>query len=236
MTRTTMLVTCLATLGLAATAHAHFKLNTPAAYSQQNSYGDPQKSAPCGQADPGNALVPTNAVTAVQSGSMLTISITETIPHPGFYRVAIAQDMAGLPADPTPPGDVTPCDKLTPTANPTLPLLADGLLKHTSPFSNTTQTMQVPIPAGMTCTNCVLQVVQYMSNHGLNNPGGCFYHHCAMVNISADAPPPSDGGIDPGGDGDGGTGCCSASPGSMATSLLGAAFVGLMLLRRRRAH
>jgi len=229
-----MLVTCLATLGLAATAHAHFKLNTPAAYSQQNSSGSPQKSAPCGQADPGNPVVPTNAVTAVQSGAMLTISITETVPHPGHYRVAIAQDMAGLPADPTVPGGATACDGLTPIANPTLPLLGDGLLKHTSAFSNPTQTMQVPIPAGMTCTNCVLQVAQYMSNHAKNIPGDCFYHHCAMVNISADAPPPSDGGIDPGGDGD--TGCCSASPGSAATSLLGAGLVGLMLLRRRRAH
>jgi MYXO-CTERM domain-containing protein len=37
--------------------------------------------------------------------------------------------------------------------------------------------------AGFTCQNCTLQVFQWMSNHGLNNPGGCFYHHCAAVNI-----------------------------------------------------
>ena len=46
---------------------------------------------------------------------------------------------------------------------------------------------QVPIklPDGFTCNNCTLQVIQWMYNHPLNNPGGCFYHHCATVNIVA---------------------------------------------------
>jgi hypothetical protein len=232
MVRINWLVTCLATLGLAATAEAHFKLMTPAAYSQQSAYGDPQKSAPCGQADPSNPVVPTNAVTAVQSGAMLTISINETIFHPGHYRVAVAQDMTGLPADPPVTAGSTACGSTVINPSPTLPLLGDGLLVHTQAFSNPMQTMQVPIPANMTCTNCVLQVTQFMSNHGLNNPGGCFYHHCATVNISPDAPPPSDAGVDPGGGG--GTGCCSASRGSAVTGGLGGLVVGLALLGRRR--
>jgi MYXO-CTERM domain-containing protein len=238
MTRTTLLVTTLAVLGLAATAEAHFQLNAPAAYSQQNApYGDPQKTAPCGPT--AGSLVPTNAVTAVQSGSMLEISITETIAHPGHYRVAVAQNMAGLPAAPTVAN--ANCNGLVPAANPTLPVLADGLLPHTAAFSNPTQTMRVPIPAGMTCTNCVLQVLEYMANHA--QP--CFYYHCAMVNISPTAPPPPppmiDAGIDPTGDAgtnpsgpNGSSGGCSTSRGSAASGLLGALVVGLALLRRRR--
>ena len=235
MSRTTTLATCLAILGLAATAEAHFKLNAPAALSQQSSLGDPQKSAPCGQADPGNPLVPTNMVAAVQSGTMLTISINETIFHPGHYRVALAQDMNSLPADPPVTAGTTACGSTVINANPTMPLLGDGLLVHTTTFGGATQTMQVPIPAGLTCTNCILQVTQFMSNHGLNNPGGCFYHHCATVSISANAPP--DGGIG----GDAGTtepgtetGCCSASPDAALTGLLGGLVVGLLALRRRR--
>lgn len=229
--RTPLLVLGLATFGLATTAEAHFKLNSPASLTQQSiMYGDPQKDAPCGGA--GTA---TNAVTAVQSGSMLSVSITETVPHPGHYRVVLAQNMAALPPAPT----VTDnnCDGLMPTINPTLPVLADGLLQHTV-LNPKTQTMQVPIPAGMTCTNCVLQVIQYMSDH----PQPCFYYHCATVNISPTAPPPPpDGGIDPGSDAgvtpdpqDPAGGCCSTSRESAATGLLGFAVVGLALRRRRR--
>jgi hypothetical protein len=225
-----MLASCLAMLGFIATAEAHFKLNAPAALTQQDADGNPQKSPPCG----GNPGTPTNMVTAVQSGSMLQISITETIYHPGHYRVALAQDTAGLP--PVPNVTDNNCNGLAPVANPTLPVLADGLLAHTAPFNPTTQTMQVPIPAGMTCNNCVHLVVQYMAQQG--QP--CFYSHCAKVNIAPTAPPPPDGGIDPGGDG--GTdqpgpadpgGGCSTSRGA-ATGLLGGLAVALMMLRRRR--
>lgn len=233
MSRTIVLATSLAMFGLAGTAEAHFKLNAPAASLQQAApYGDPQKTAPCGGA--GTA---TNAVTAVQSGTMLTISITETIGHPGHYRVALAQDMAGLPAAPT-VADAS-CNGLVPSSNPTLPILGDGLFRHTTQVSNVTQTFQVPIPAGMTCTNCVLQVLEYMANHG--QP--CFYYHCATVNISPNAPPPPDGGINPGADAgvdpaDPTGGCCSSSRDSATTgllgSLLGSLLVGLLLRRRRR--
>jgi MYXO-CTERM domain-containing protein len=241
MSRSITLATWVAILGFGGfggTAEAHFKLNAPAALSQQSNLGDPQKSAPCGQADPGNAIVPTNMVTAIQSGSMLTISINETVYHPGHYRVAVAQDMNSLPADPQVTAGTTACGSTVINPNPTMPLLGDGLLKHSAPF-NGAQTMQVPIPAGLTCTNCVLQITQFMSNHGLNNPGGCFYHHCATVSISPTAPPQTDAGIP--GSGDAGitdpgteTGCCSASPDAALTGLFGSLAVGLLAFRRRR--
>ena len=232
-------------LGGATSALAHFKLGTPTSMTVQDTLGGPQKSAPCGLSDtPGvmDESTKTNMVTTVQTGSMLSISINETIFHPGHYRVAIAQTMAQLPADP-PVTAVTgdPCDSTTIMQTPTLPVLGDGLLVHTTALSGT-QTMTVQLPAGMTCTNCVLQVIQFMSNHGLNNPGGCFYHHCATVTIADNAPDgppvvegdgaPTDagpsGGPDP-------AGCCSTQRDPM-TSLVGTGLIAFLLLRKRRAR
>ena len=57
----------------------------------------------------------------------------------------------------------------------------------------------VKLPAGMTCTGCVLQVTQFMTDHGSNTGGndGYFYHHCANVTIlpaaAPDAGPPDVG-------------------------------------------
>src|SRR4029079_14767179 len=79
----------------------------------------------------------------------------------------------------------TPCGSTTIMSSPVFPVIADGMLVHTAAFSGP-QSFTVTLPAGMTCTsNCVLQVVEFMSNHILNNPGGCFYHHCANITIGA---------------------------------------------------
>ncbi len=152
--------------------------------------GGPQKSAPCGQDDPGQPLTQSGKVTAFQEGQTISITISEVIPHPGHYRVSIAKDLASLPADPAVTAGSSACGSTIIQKNPQLPLLADGLLVHTSAFSGP-QTMKVQIPPGFTCDGCVLQVTEFMSSHPLNNPGGCFYHHCANVTVtgttSADA-------------------------------------------------
>lgn len=238
-------------------AHAHFTLQAPDSWAQQSSLGDPQKSAPCGQADPGLAAVPTNEVTPFSPGDRITITIDETIFHPGHYRVVLSPNgMNGLPADPpvTAVGS-DPCGS-TVISPATFPVLADGQLQHTSPFSGP-QSFQVTLPAGMTCTNCVLQVAQYMSNHALNNPGGCFYHHCAMISIQAsggsgggsggagggaggaaglDGGPAGTGDGGPSGGEDDGSGCGCAAAGLGATptpiALLVAWWFGRV--RRRR--
>ncbi len=167
-------------VALAAPASAHFKLLAPACYSEQDSLGLPLKSAPCGQADPGNPVVLTGEVTTLAQGQMLTITIDEAIFHPGHYRIAIAPDMASLPDDPPVTPGSTPCGTTEIDPSPTLPLLADGVLVHAAPFSGP-QTVQIPLPADFTCDHCIVQVVEFMANHPLNNPGGCFYHHCGDV-------------------------------------------------------
>jgi hypothetical protein len=57
----------------------------------------------------------------------MTVTITETIAHPGHYRVAIAQDEAGLPAEPIVTAGTTQCGSAPIDPNPSLPVLADGV-------------------------------------------------------------------------------------------------------------
>jgi hypothetical protein len=175
-----------------APARAHFVLQAPACYSQQDGVGSPQKSEPCGQADPTSPLVATGTVTHFQPGQTIDVTIDEKIMHPGHYRIALAADQSSLPPDPMVTAGSTPCGSAAIESSPTLPVLVDGILEHTTAFSGP-QTVQVTLPAGMTCDQCVLQVVEFMSSHPLNNPGGCFYHHCANISIGASADAASTG-------------------------------------------
>jgi hypothetical protein len=227
------LVVSLAILLGPASSRAHFVLQAPPNWAQQDTQGLPLKSAPCGQADPLTPAVATGIVTAFASGATVTITINETIPHPGHYRVVLSTTgRNGLPADPpvtaggTPS---TPCGSTTIQNPAVFPVLADGQLMHTSAITGS-RSFTVTLPSGMTCaSNCVLQVVEFMSNHALNNPGGCFYHHCADITIQAggggDAgtPPPS---------GDSGCGCTAGGSPVSAGGLL----LMVLFARRRRAR
>ena len=93
----------------ASSAHAHFRLIEPACYSEQDDLGTPIKSAPCGQADPGDPVVPTGAVTALVEGQVVMVEVEELVFHPGHYRVAIATDMDSLPDDPPVTAGTTDC-------------------------------------------------------------------------------------------------------------------------------
>jgi MYXO-CTERM domain-containing protein len=225
----------LALVGLSSTAQAHFKLNEPATTLVQAADGSPQKAPPCG----GNGTA-TNAVTNYMPGGMVTIKFIETVPHGGHYRVALAQDEASLPPEPTVTG--ANCGSAAIMANPTLPILADGLFVHVGGTLNGEQTAQIQLPAGMTCTNCVLQVIEFMTPHAPS----CFYHHCAKVTISATAPdagpsntpdastPGGDAGTNPD-NGDGtGCGCTTQDNRSGVLSLLAMLGVVGLISRRRR--
>lgn len=198
-------------------ARAHFVLDEPAAMSEQDAFGGPQKSAPCGLSDPGNSAEMTNDVTTYRAGQTITVTVSEVIYHPGHYRVLIAPDMASLPEDPPVTAGSTPCGSTTIDDTPELPLLADGLLQHDSAMVGP-RSVDVKLPDGFTCTNCVLQVVEFMSNHELNNPGGCYYHHCATVSVVADDGSPT---TNPGPS-------CAASAGGASWLV-----VALLLVRRR---
>jgi len=185
-------------------ANAHFVLIQPAASLVQNRLGDPQKIGPCGgvSANPGrgtpaNPGVPSGAVTNVKGGTDLPLLVTESIFHPGHYRVALARTMAQLPKDP----EVTvvqteqgPRSKGAVIQNPPAPpILLDGIFAHSErPAQVQSFDTMIPIP-NITCPNCVLQVIEFMAEHpGVAVDGGHSYHHCAILNITADPAKPLD--------------------------------------------
>ena len=225
-------------------SRAHFELQSPPSWMSQDSLGSPQKLGPCGDEGGGT---PTGIVTAYQSGQTVTVTINELIFHPGHYRIALSvNDRSELPAEPAvDAGANTPCGTAAIENPPVFPVLADDVFDHTAPFSGP-QSIQITLPSNVTCTHCTLQIIEFMSNHPLNNPGGCFYHHCADISLQTtpivDAGPgldaattPDAGGLD-GGAGDptqGGCSCTVAEPRTPAAGGLAAA-IGLTLLARRR--
>jgi len=226
------LAALLLVAAMGSVASAHFTLMMPAAYSKQDGLGLPEKSAPCGQADPGTPIEMVPGEATFAPGDTITVMVDVNIFHPGHYRVAVAQDEASLPADPAvTAGTGTPCGSAAIESSPTLPVVVDNLMIHTSAFSGP-QSVQVTLPAGMTCTHCLLQVVEFMSDHPLNNPGGCFYHHCARVSITSGGvvPPPAPD-VTPVVDSPA-AGCCDVR--GSTPNLAIAAIVLLALGRRRR--
>lgn len=208
--RTPLIVTALAAVYLApAPSRAHFVLQSPPAVYEQSNYGDPQKAPPCG-AD--GSEVGTGVVTAYMGGDKLMITIDETIYHPGHYRVALAiNDPSELPPEPPVTPNNTDCGTAPIDAAPVFPVLADGLWVHDAPFG-APQSVEITLPTDVDCANCTLQVIQFMSNHGLNNPGGCYYHHCAAISIQS-TQSGTTGGEETGGEGE-----ATASPTTTMTT------------------
>jgi hypothetical protein len=206
-------------------AQAHFMLQSPPAWMSQDSLGLPEKWGPCGDEDDGflDAAQPTNTVTAYQQGQTITVTITETIFHPGHYRIAIATDRSVLPPEPVVTAGITEGTTTTsacgnvPIQSAPYPvltdggatgfILADGVFTHTAPFTGP-QSIQVTLPSSITCTKCTLQVIEFMGNHALettpnaNNTvsvmNGCFYHHCADLSLQSSQP--GTGGAEAGSD------------------------------------
>lgn len=217
-------------------ARAHFVLQEPPASTEQDALGSPQKAPPCGDG------TDNGVVTAYAEGQTITITINETVPHPGHYRVALGLNGPNdLPDEPPVTAGSTACGSTVIQDPPVFPVLADGQLVHTSALDGP-QSFQVTLPAGVKCDHCTLQVIEFMSNHALNDPGGCFYHHCATVSIGTSEPTSvtttgaatssGAGGNDAGGDSGG---CAVATGGGGAASAaLVALAVAAAVTRRKR--
>jgi hypothetical protein len=195
------LIVAAAIACLTGTVDAHFVLVSPANSIVQNRLGDPQKIAPCGgqsanaaRGTAANPGVPSNAVTQIKGGSTFHVLVQETVFHPGHYRVALARTAAQLPADPvvtTRPSDRGEWSVSAVIQNPPVaPVLADGLFAHTERAPGLFEA-DVQIP-NINCLNCLMQVAQFMAEHGRNADGDFTYHHCAVVNITADPAKPID--------------------------------------------
>lgn len=250
----------LVSLALPLTAHAHFNLTMPPSIAKSTEGG--KGDAPCG---PDTQDKVANAtITSVTGGSVLMLKIDETTPHPGFYRFAISTT-----TPPTFPADnvvLGPNDKvLLPTdknvdsvkavvPNPSVfPVFADGKFDHTTvnnppvqSFPNATYPDQVIVP-NLNCEKCTMQVIEFMAKHSTNgDSAGFFYHHCALLKITADPNKPLDppgsaggaggasgssgaagaGGAPVSSAGSGGTGGASAGAGGVPPASAGAATAG----------
>jgi hypothetical protein len=191
----------------AGSALAHFVLMSPDSWSTQSAQGDPQKTRPCG-AEPGAGI---GMVTSFAPGDSVTIGIDETIYHPGHYRVSLAvNDRNELPPDPVVSPGASACESAAIQSPPVFPVLADGMLAHTTRFE-TPQTFSVKLPTDVSCTRCTLQVVEFMSAHG----APCFYYHCAEISILPGGVGTTDAGVQ-GGGGAPRAGASSAQAGGMS--------------------
>ena len=197
----TLLLVVASVATLATAVDAHFVLVSPAANSVQSRLGDPQKISPCGgvsanpaRGTPANLGVPSGAVTEIKGGTDFHLLVSETVFHPGHYRVALARTASGLPADPkvtTRDTEKGPWSVSAEIQNPPVaPVLADGLFAHTERPTGLMET-DIAIP-NINCKSCILQVIQFMAEHAKNADGDYSYHHCATVNITADPAKPLD--------------------------------------------
>ena len=188
------LVSAVLVAGVPAVIQAHFRLMEPASWLIEDERGDPQKSGPCGGSNTDYGK-PSYIVNQAVGGSTLHVKVQETIYHPGHYRVALAVNSpAELPLDPkatTMDTDRGPRSVSGEIQNPVqVPVLADGLFVHTAKVETPFQT-DVTLP-NISCKRCTLQVIQFMEQHGVNNPGMFTYHHCAVLQIAADPKKPLD--------------------------------------------
>jgi hypothetical protein len=221
----------------APSARAHFALEAPSSWMSQDAVGLPEKLGPCGdEYDGTDAATPTGIVTTFQEGQTITVTVDELIFHPGHYRIALAvHDRSELPAEPVVTPADTPCGSAAIENPAVFPVLADGVFDHTAAFGSP-QSVQITLPAGVTCTKCTLQVIEFMGEHPLNSPGGCFYHHCADIAIvasAADAGAGVDAAGSPAGPGaQAGCGCRAAGDRAKAAPWA-AALVAMLLVGRR---
>lgn len=171
---------------VATSALAHIHLDSPPSFQVTDALGNPQKTAPCGGA--GTA---SNVVTTVEAGSTLTVTWTDTIPHPGHYRISVAPNqMDFVTPVPVLSNGGTNCQSAPIESNPVLPTVADGVFPHTTGATGMVRSYEITVPM-MSCDTCTLQLMQFMASHA----PPCFYYQCATLRIVLpDAGAPMDAG------------------------------------------
>ena len=165
-----------------------------------DSLGNPQKAGPCGEAGTASGVV-----TTVEAGSQLSVEWTDTIFHPGHYRISIAPNQGDF-VTPTAVVNAGNCESAPIESPAVLPTIVDGLYPHTTGSSGMQRTASITVPM-MSCETCTLQLLQFMSAHS----PPCFYFQCATLRIvmpdagTPDAGQPDAGPPDAGGEVDAGT-------------------------------
>lgn len=175
-------------------ASAHIAMTSPAPRSVA------QKAGPCGATGSTRSA----NVTTYQPGETITVTWTETVDHPGHYRIAFDDDGNDVFVNPSRPDDNFPFT----------------LVDQITDKAGGTYSQEVTLPT-TPCDNCTLQLMQVMTT---TVPYNSFYWQCADIVIAGDVPDP-----DPDPDGDEVDGGCATGSGGGA----GAILLVLGLLRRR---
>jgi MYXO-CTERM domain-containing protein len=150
---------------LAPDAIAHITLSFPPPRTTM------QKAGPCGIAD----SVRGTTVTTFKPGEKVMITWTETIEHPGHFRISIDEDGND--------SFVVPKDYTDFDPDPTI--LVNNITDQTGAAPHT-YSQEITIP-NKECANCTLQLLQTMTDKPPFGPAGGndFYYQCADIVISA---------------------------------------------------
>lgn len=214
---------CLALVLTPSIAAAHIQLTNPLPRTAM------QKDPNCGLTGSTRSANPT----VYPPGATITVTWTETINHPGHYRVSFDQDGEDF----TIPLSFT---DTTQTEN----VLVDAIPDQTTPQATYSQEITLP---DVECENCTIQLIQMMTDKPPYGDGNDIYFLCADVALRAGTPPPPDagpdenpaspdGGIDDGDDpavlGDATGGCATGHANGAGMLVL----VVAVLLTARRRH
>lgn len=212
-----------------AVAAAHIQLDYPLPRTTQ------QKQPNCGVTGSTRSLNPT----VLEPGATITVRWTETINHPGHYRISFDADgedfYIPLAAD-----DIQPAG----TNN----ILIDGIADVATP--NSTYSAEITLP-DQPCENCTLQLIQMMTDKPPYGDGNDIYYLCADIALrpggapgpdaGADNPAGPDAGADPGGptvpsEAIGGCSATGARQGGWLVLLIAGLLVGARRWRGSDAH
>jgi hypothetical protein len=147
-------------------AAAHIRLDVPKSrYLNDPQQSTKQKQAPCGVMNDARAT-DTSLITTYEPGEKLTVEWTETVNHPGHFRIAFSEKGQNFPAateEPMPVGGAILADDI-----------ADDNSKAGGKF-----TQEITLP-NVTCDTCTLQLIQVMTD------SGDFYFQCADLILKGD--------------------------------------------------
>ncbi len=138
---------------------AHILLTSPQPRTES------QKSGPCGA---GAADLRGPTVATFQAGETITVTWNEFVEHPGHFRIALDEDGQDGFFDPMSFDDVS--------GGPGV--LMDGIAHE----DDGEYSLQVQLP-NVACDNCVLQVIQMMTDKAPYGDGNDLYYQCSDIVI-----------------------------------------------------
>jgi MYXO-CTERM domain-containing protein len=138
---------------------AHIKLTSPQPRTES------QKQGPCG-AGPGDLRGPT--VATFKPGEKIVVTWNEFVNHPGHYRIALDEDGQDGFFDPKDFDDMS--------GGPGV--IIDGIADQ----QGGDYAQEITLP-DVECDNCVLQVIQVMTDKPPYSDGNDLYYQCADIAI-----------------------------------------------------